>query len=260
MITHKESETTQRPERLGIQAEERKHHLYNNNVSAYAVRHFDQLAADWWDLNGPLKTLHAINPIRIDYIMRCCGAIYNKNILDVGCGGGILAASMAIEGAQVTGLDMSVQSLQIARTYLDHHDLFVQLIENTAEEHMLTHNSCYDVVVCMELVEHVPDPELLIKACCAMVAPGGWLFISTLNRTLKSWFYAILTAEYVMGLLPIGTHQIAKFIRPDELCTWIDNSHLIPDRITGLTYNPLNNISKLCKDTGVNYLLAARRY
>jgi 2-polyprenyl-6-hydroxyphenyl methylase / 3-demethylubiquinone-9 3-methyltransferase len=228
------------------------------NVDAREVGKFSNLASRWWDPAGEFKTLHDINPLRLDYIEKHC-ALDGRQVLDVGCGGGLLSEGMAARGAHVTGIDMSTASLNVARLHLFESELHVNYLETRVEAFAEAHPASFDVVTCMEMLEHVPDPVSVIHACARLLKPGGHAFFSTLNRNPKSFLFAIVAAEYVLGLLPRGTHEYARFIRPAELSAWLRETPLKLINISGLSYNPLLRHYALGADVSVNYLLCARR-
>lgn len=207
------------------------------------------------DLEGEFKPLHQINPLRLNYVIDHAGGLFGKKILDVGCGGGILAESMAREGADVTGLDMGKEPLTVARLHALETGTKLDYIQQTVEEHAEQHPGLYDVVTCMEMLEHVPDPASVIASCARLVKPGGHVFFSTLNRNMKSYLFAIVGAEQVMKLVPKGTHDHKKFIRPSELMAMVDLTALEDRHITGLHYNPLTDTYKLGRNVDVNYIL-----
>lgn len=232
---------------------------YQENVDLSEVSKFDAVAVSWWDLNGEFKPLHQINPLRLDYILNRTGGLFGKNVLDVGCGGGILAESMAREGAKVTGLDMGANLLAVARLHAIKTGVTINYIQQTVEKHAWDHPSAYDVVTCMEMLEHVPDPTLIVRACAQLVKPGGEVFFSTLNRNLKAWLIAIVGAEYILHMVPRGTHDINKCIKPAELLSWMDDTSLSEQHIIGLHYNPLRDHFYLDSNVDVNYMLHTRR-
>ena len=232
---------------------------HSANVDHHEISKFEELASRWWDPHSEFKPLHDINPLRLDYIDPRAG-LRGKQVLDVGCGGGILAESMASRGAEVTGIDMGEAPLEVARLHLLESGLEVHYeriaVERLAEEK--PHS--FDVITCMELLEHVPDPGSVVNACAKLVRPGGHIFFSTLNRNPKSYLFAIIGAEYILGLLPKGTHDFAKFIRPSELDRWIRSAGLQSNDITGLVYNPLTQRYRLApRDVDVNYLVSCRK-
>ena len=225
------------------------------NADPLELEKFSQLAHRWWDPESEFKPLHEINPLRLDYIEQLSG-MDDKTILDVGCGGGILSEGMVKRGATVTGIDLSVKALKVAKLHLLESGLQVDYrkiaIESLAKEQ--PHH--YDVVACMEMLEHVPDPASVVKSCAQLVKPGGWVFFSTLNRNPKSYLFAIIGAEYVLNLLPRGTHDYAKFIKPAELARMARNSNLQGEQLIGMTYNPFTKVYALGPDSSVNYIMA----
>lgn len=225
------------------------------NVDHQEIAKFEAVASTWWDLEGEFKPLHRINPLRLEYILDRAGGVFGKQVLDVGCGGGILSESLAREGANVTGLDMGSEPLQVARLHALESGLQVNYLQQTVEEHAEAHSGQYDVVTCMEMLEHVPDPESIIQACARLVKPGGHVFFSTLNRNPKSFLLAIVGAEYLLRMVPKGTHDFNKFIRPSELLGWIDNTGLREQDLMGITFNPLLNQFSLRPDIDVNYMV-----
>lgn len=229
----------------------------DQNVDHAEIAKFEAVASRWWDTEGEFKPLHRINPLRLGYITEHAEGLFAKKVLDVGCGGGILAESMAREGAEVTGLDMGFEPLQVARLHALESGIQVDYVQETVEEHALKHPQLYDVVTCMEMLEHVPDPQSVVNACARLVKPGGHVFFSTINRNGKAWLMAIVGAEYVLRMVPKGTHDVKKFIKPAELLGWIDETELEEQHITGLHYNPLLNQFKLGPGVDVNYMLHA---
>jgi 2-polyprenyl-6-hydroxyphenyl methylase / 3-demethylubiquinone-9 3-methyltransferase len=229
------------------------------NVDHVEVSKFEDLASRWWDPNSELKTLHDINPLRLDYIERAAG-LSGKDVLDVGCGGGILSEGMARHGARVLGIDLGEAHLRVAELHTLETGVEVDYrlvaVEALAEERPAS----FDLVTCMELLEHVPDPASVVRACARLVRPGGLVFFSTLNRNLKAYALAIVAAEYLLGMLPRGTHDYARFVRPSELDAWARAAGLTTTDITGMTYNPLTATYRLDKgDLDVNYLMTCRR-
>jgi len=230
----------------------------SDNVDQLELDKFSQLAHKWWDKNSEFKPLHEINPLRLGYIDRFAD-IAGKTVLDVGCGGGILAESMAEKGATVTGIDLAKKSLKVAQLHSMESGVPVEYrcvpVETLAEELP----AGFDVVTCMEMLEHVPSPESVVRACATLVKPGGWVFFSTLNRNAKAYLMAILGAEYVLGLLPRGTHEYARFIKPSELTRMVRGAGLELADISGMSYNPIARDYHLSRDSDVNYLIAVRR-
>jgi len=228
------------------------------NIDPNEVSKFEQLASRWWDPNSEFKPLHEINPLRLNYIDQRAG-LAGKKVVDVGCGGGILAESMARRGAVVTGIDAGKAPLTVARLHALEANIQVDYQQTTAEAHAAEHAEAYEVVTCMEMLEHVPDPGSVIQACADLAKPGSELFFSTINRNPKAYALAIVGAEYLLGMLPKGTHDYAKFIRPSEMGQWLRAAGLELIDITGMSYNPLTRQYKLGKDIDVNYLIHARK-
>jgi len=229
------------------------------NVDHAEVGKFEELASRWWDRHSEFKPLHDINPLRLDYIDSIAG-LAGKKVLDVGCGGGILSESMAERGATVTGIDMGEAPLEVARLHLLESGVDVDYHKTAAEDLASEQPTSFDVVTCMEMLEHVPDPASVIRACHDLVRPGGQVFFSTINRNPKAYLFAIVGAEYILNMLPKGTHDYAKFIRPSELVRWAREAGLEVGDISGMTYNPLSQIYRLDpSDVSVNYLVAAQR-
>ncbi len=223
------------------------------NVDAAELHKFEQLASRWWDPHGEFKPLHKINPLRFDYIDDRA-PLSGTTVLDVGCGGGLLAEAMAETGANVTGIDMVDASLQVARLHLMESKRDVRYMLTTAEDFARDHCGEFDVVTCLEMLEHVPEPGSVVAACAQLVRPGGHVFFSTINRNPKSYLLAVIGAEYLLRMLPRGTHDYNKFIRPSELDDWARDSGLRLDDITGMSYNPLSGEYRLGDDVDVNYL------
>ncbi len=229
------------------------------NIDPQEIAKFEELASKWWDRNSEFKPLHDINPLRLGFIDRI-GKLAGKKVLDVGCGGGILSESMAQRGAEVTGIDMGAAPLKVARLHGLESGVNVTYQQIAVEELAAQQPESFDIVTCMEMLEHVPDPASIINACATLCRPGGYLFFSTLNRNPKSYLFAILGAEKLLKLVPDGTHDFNKFIRPSELGNWVRNNGLESLEITGLTYNPLTKHYRLTPgDVDVNYLLATRK-
>lgn len=223
------------------------------NVDPAEISKFEELASRWWDMHGEFKPLHEINPLRLHYIDERV-QLNGKRILDVGCGGGILSESMAKCGATVTAIDMGKAPLSVAKLHAMESEVEVDYQQITVEELALQQPASFDAVSCMEMLEHVPDPASVIKACQTLVKPGGSVFFSTINRNPKSYMFAILGAEYLLKMLPKGTHEYAKFIKPSELDEWARAAELQLKNISGMTYNPITQHYKLGKDVDVNYM------
>lgn len=229
--------------------------MSEQNVDQQEIAKFEAVASRWWDLEGEFKPLHRINPLRLNYIQQRADGVFGKKILDVGCGGGILAESMAREGADVTGLDMGAEPLQVARLHSLETGIKVTYVQETVEQHANEHAGLYDIVTCMEMLEHVPDPRSVVLACAKLVKPGGHVFFSTINRNNKAWLMAVIGAEYVLKMVPKGTHDVKKFIRPSELIGWIDETPLRERHMIGLHYNPVTDHFKLAPNVNVNYMV-----
>ena len=230
-----------------------------SNVDAQELAKFSALAHRWWDRDSEFRPLHEINPLRLDWI-NGLAAIRGKRVLDVGCGGGILAESMAQRGARVTGIDLATKPLGVARLHaLEAGVEQLDYREISAEDMAAEQPGAFDVVTCMEMLEHVPDPGSVVRACAQLAKPGGWVFFSTINRNAKAFAFAIVGAEYLLKLLPAGTHEYARFIRPSELARHVRESGLELAATKGMTYNPLTRHYRLEADTSVNYLVACRK-
>jgi 2-polyprenyl-6-hydroxyphenyl methylase/3-demethylubiquinone-9 3-methyltransferase len=229
------------------------------NVDPNEIRKFEELASRWWDKNSEFKPLHDINPLRANWIDNLA-TVAEKKVLDVGCGGGILAESLAQRGAQVTGIDMGDAPLGVAKLHQLESGLSIDYQKSTAEDFAQKHENAFDVVTCLEMLEHVPDPSSVVRACAKMVKPGGHVFFSTINRNPKAFLFAIIGAEYVLRLLPRGTHEYAKFIRPSELANWSRESNLQVNQMTGLLFNPLTKQYRLSdSDMDVNYMISTQK-
>ncbi len=227
----------------------------NQNVDQHEISKFEQMASRWWDREGDFKPLHDINPLRLGFILQHAKGLLGKQVLDIGCGGGILAESMAKEGAQVTGIDMGDMPLEVAKLHLHESQLEVDYQKSTAEDFAAKYPGKFDVITCLEMLEHVPDPDSIIKACRKLVKPDGHVFFSTINRNPKSFLFAIVGAEYLLQMLPKGTHDFKKFIRPSELEAWSRPAGLHFQHITGMHYNPLTKKYWLADNVDVNYIV-----
>ncbi|CAI06618.1 bifunctional 2-polyprenyl-6-hydroxyphenol methylase/3-demethylubiquinol 3-O-methyltransferase UbiG [Aromatoleum aromaticum] len=230
----------------------------NMNADPAELQKFSELAHRWWDTTSEFKPLHEINPLRLDWIDRNAG-LAGKRVLDIGCGGGILSESMAAAGAHVTGIDLSEKALGVARLHLFESGQKVDYHHASAEEFAAQHAGEFDIVTCMEMLEHVPDPASTVAACAQLVRPGGQVFFSTINRNFKAYLFAVLGAEYILKLLPRGTHDYVKFIRPSELARYCRQAGLETAELLGMSYNPLTQVYSLGNDTDVNYLVHAKQ-
>lgn len=228
------------------------------NVDPAEIAKFEALASRWWDPHSEFKPLHDINPLRLNWIDERVG-LSGKKVLDVGCGGGILSESMARRGAIVTGIDMGEAPLAVARLHAQESGQTVDYRQIPVETLAAEHPASFDVVTCLEMLEHVPDPAAIIQACFTLVKPGGLVFFSTINRNPKAYTFAILGAEYILGMLPKGTHEYRKFIKPSELASWIRQAGLSLSDMTGLHYNPLTRHYWLGDNVDVNYMVATQR-
>ncbi len=230
----------------------------HQNADPLELSKFSDLAHRWWDTAGEFRPLHEINPIRLTWIDQHVG-LKGKRVLDVGCGGGILAESMAARGAQVTGIDLADKALAVAKLHCIESGLSVDYRSSSAEDFAQTMAGQFDVVTCMEMLEHVPQPASVVGACAALVKPGGKVFFSTINRNVKSYVMAIVGAEYVLGLLPRGTHDYAKLITPAELARYCREAQLSVDELRGMSYNPFTHVAALNSDTSVNYAVCTSK-
>ena len=234
--------------------------MTHHNVDPAEISKFEELASRWWDPNSEFRPLHEINPLRLEYIERHAGGLAGRRVVDVGCGGDILAEAMAAKGAEVTGIDMGGSNLEVAKLHLLESGLEVEYRQISAELLAEEKPGHFDVVTCMEMLEHVPDPASVVRACAAMAKPGGTVVFSTINRNPKSYLFAIVGAEYLLHLLPKGTHDYSRFIRPSELDRWIRDAGLETRDITGMTYNPFTRVYRLDPDdVDVNYLVATEK-
>jgi 2-polyprenyl-6-hydroxyphenyl methylase/3-demethylubiquinone-9 3-methyltransferase len=229
-----------------------------HNVDPDEIEKFERLAGRWWDPNSEFKPLHDINPLRLDYIDRLA-PLDGKRVIDVGCGGGLLTEGMAHRGAIVTGIDMGKTPLSVARLHQHESGLDIDYRQTTAEHIVGEQAGHYDIVTCLEMLEHVPDPAKTIAACAQLIKEDGCVFLSTINRNPKAWLFAVVGAEYLLNLLPKGTHDYQKFIRPSEMEAWARAAGLQLVDLTGMTYNPLTQEYRLGKDVSVNYLACFRK-
>jgi 2-polyprenyl-6-hydroxyphenyl methylase/3-demethylubiquinone-9 3-methyltransferase len=229
-----------------------------DNVDPDEIEKFEKLAGRWWDPNSEFKPLHDINPLRLDYIDRLA-PLNGQRVIDVGCGGGLLSEGMAVRGAQVTGIDMGKAPLGVARLHQHESGLEIDYLRSTAEQMTAEHAGTFDTVTCLEMLEHVPDPAAVITACAQLIKDDGHVFLSTINRNPKAYLFAVLGAEYLLQLLPKGTHDYTKFIRPSEMEGWARDCGLQLVDIAGMSYNPLTREYKLGTDVSVNYLACFRK-
>jgi 2-polyprenyl-6-hydroxyphenyl methylase / 3-demethylubiquinone-9 3-methyltransferase len=229
------------------------------NIDLNEIDKFAKLAAQWWDPNGQCKPLHTINPLRVDYIKQQSGDLNQKNVLDVGCGGGILSESLAKLGANVTAIDLADEALVVAKSHAEQNGLTINYQHQTVEQHANQHPAQYDVITCMEMLEHVPDPFSIINACAELLKPGGQLYLSTINRNNKAKLLLIYGAEYIARLVPKGTHDFNRFIRPSELMDWVEQANLVVKDIIGMEYHLLSNQFRLGSNVDVNYIVMAQK-
>jgi 2-polyprenyl-6-hydroxyphenyl methylase/3-demethylubiquinone-9 3-methyltransferase len=232
--------------------------METRNADQQELDKFSELAHKWWDPNSEFKPLHDINPLRLNYIDQHAG-LAGKTVLDVGCGGGILAESMVQRGAQVTGIDLGEKALKVAKLHLLESGVQVDYRFVAVEELAKEQPAHYDIVTCMEMLEHVPEPASIVRACAELVKPGGDLFFTTLNRNVKAYLFAIVGAEYLLKLLPQGTHDYERFLKPSELSGFCRSAGLTVEGIVGMSYNPFSKAYSLGTDTSVNYLIHCRR-
>ena len=229
------------------------------NVDPAEIKKFNDVASRWWDLTGDFKPLHDLNPLRSEYIAEQID-LKGAKALDVGCGGGILTEALARKGATVTGIDMGEAPLAVARIHAAESQLDIEYRQVTAEEIAVEQPQAFDAVCCLEMLEHVPDPASVVQSCADLVKPGGKLFFSTINRNPKSFLFAVVGAEYVLNLLPKGTHEYKKFIRPSELTRWCREANLLVEEVVGVTYNPINKEFRLSQsDVSINYMIRASK-
>lgn len=229
--------------------------MQKTNVNQAELKKFGSLAASWWDPAGELKSLHDINPLRLDWIRTQADGLANKTIIDIGCGGGILTESMAQESSNVTGIDLAQESLEVARLHGLESGIQINYECTSAEDYANQHPNSFDIVTCMELLEHVPDPASVINACSRLVKPGGLVFFSTLNRNLKAFALGIVAAEYILRMVPKGTHSYESFIKPSELAAMARQSGLSTKAIAGINYQAINRTYNISKNTDINYMI-----
>ena len=223
------------------------------NVDSQEIAKFEAMASSWWDPHGEFKPLHLMNPLRLEWISDHCGGLFGKQVLDVGCGGGILSESMALQGANVLGIDMGQEPLQVAKLHALEQGVKLDYQRIPVEDLAEQQPASFDVVTCMEMLEHVPDPASIVLACAKLAKPGGKLFFSTINKTKESWLLMILGAEQILKIVPKGTHDHKKFIRPATLIRYCDAADLLTKMVAGVRYNPLTERFKLSDDVSVNY-------
>ena len=230
-----------------------------HNVDQAEIAKFEAMAASWWDPDGDFKPLHKLNPLRLQYVIEHAGELNGRKILDIGCGGGILSESMAAKGGLVTGIDMGNEPLEVARLHGLESGISVDYQQIPAEQLAAQQPGQYELITCMEMLEHVPQPSSIIQSCFELLKPGGWLFFSTINRTHLAYLAMIVGAEQLLKWLPQGTHEYNKFIRPSELLGWCDKAGIQTQEIKGIIYNPLSDSFNLCSSVAVNYIVACRK-
>jgi 2-polyprenyl-6-hydroxyphenyl methylase / 3-demethylubiquinone-9 3-methyltransferase len=229
-----------------------------SNHDPAEIARFDDIAQRWWDPKGEFRPLHVLNPVRLDYI-DAGASLRGKRVLDVGCGGGILSEAMAKRGAQVTGIDLAPQTIEVAELHALESQVTVRYLRESAETHAAHSPGTYDIITCMEMLEHVPEPQSVLRALHDLVKPGGDIFVSTLNRNLKAYLLAVVGAEYVLNMLPRGTHSYERFIKPSEMSRWARATGLGVIDIAGLAYDPISHVARRTGDVSVNYMMHLKR-
>ncbi|MGP1930569.1 MAG: bifunctional 2-polyprenyl-6-hydroxyphenol methylase/3-demethylubiquinol 3-O-methyltransferase UbiG [Arsenophonus sp. ET-YP4-MAG3] len=225
------------------------------NIDLTEIDKFNSISGNCWNQTNEFQSLHQINPLRLNYILKYANGLFGKKVLDIGCGGGILSESMAKEGALVTGIDIGEKLIEAAKLHALACNIEITYLKETAENYAKKHPKTYDIITCMEMLEHVPNPESVVQSCAKLVKPNGHVFFSTINRNKKSWLLAIIIAEHILKIIPKGTHNIKKFIRPSELLNWTDKTSLQEQHIIGFKYNLINNKFSLRSNVDVNYIL-----